>query len=111
MKIIITDNSNYKSETCNNGGDYSFSVIYRQISDDKFEVLHSTSAEYPYCPFCGSFYQGSCPCGMEGPDVVDSKNVDKEITYARERLAQGEELEIEVLHDDNDNKRSYGKSS
>ena len=96
MKIIITDNSNYKSETCNNGGDYSFSVIYRQISDDKFEVLHSTSSELPYCQLCGSFYQGSCPCGMETPDIVDRETVDKEITCARERLARGEELEIIV---------------
>ncbi len=97
MKIIITDNSNYKSETCNNGGNYSFSVLYRQIADDKFEVLYSTSSELPYCPLCGSFYQGSCPCGMEHPDIVDSFAVDKEITCARERLARGEELEIIIV--------------
>ena len=94
MKIIIIDNSNYAADKCNNGGSYSFTTSYRQIAANKFAVLHSTSAEYPYCPFCGSFYQGSCPCGMEGPDIVDRETVDKEITRARERLAQGEELEI-----------------
>ena len=97
MKISIIDNSNYAVDKCVNGGNYSFTTAYRQIAANKFAVLHSTSAEYPYCPFCGSFYQGSCPCGMEGPDIVDSETVDKEITCARERLARGEELEIIIV--------------
>jgi len=96
MKVKIVDRTQFDVDTCKNGGNYSFTTTYRQIAADKFEVLHSTSSELPYCPLCGSFYQGSCPCGMEGPDVVDSENVDKEINYAMERLAQGEELEIIV---------------
>ena len=97
MKISIIDNSNYAADKCNNGGSYSFTTTYRQINDDQFEVLHSTSSEFPYCPLCGSFYQGNCPCGMEEPDIVDSETVDKEITCARERLARGEELEIIIV--------------
>ena len=96
MKIMIVDNSNYAADKCNNGGSYSFTTTYRQIAADKFEVLHSTSSELPYCPLCGSFYQGSCPCGMEGPDIVDRETVDKEIACAMERFARGEELEIIV---------------
>jgi hypothetical protein len=96
MRVTITDYTHFEADKCVNGGSYSFTTAYRQIAANKFAVLHSTSAEYPYCPFCGSFYQGSCPCGMEGPDVVDSETVDKEITCARERLARGEELEIIV---------------
>jgi hypothetical protein len=96
MKISIIDNSNYAVDKCVNGGNYSFTTAYRQIAANKFAVLHSTSAEYPYCPFCGSFYRGICPCGMEGADVVDRETVDKEITCAMERLARGEELEIIV---------------
>ena len=96
MRVIITDYTHYASDTCVNGGNYSFTATYQQIATNKFAVLHSTSAEYPYCPFCGSFYQGSCPCGMKGSDIVDSETVDKEITCARERLARGEELEIIV---------------
>jgi len=102
MKVVkIVDRTQFMADTCNNGGNYSFTVTYRQIAADKFEVLHSTSSEFPYCPLCGSFYQGSCPCGMEGPDVVDSAHVDKEINYARERLAQGEELEINIYERSN----------
>ena len=96
MKISIIDNSNYAADKCVNGGNYSFTVTYQQIANNKFAVLHSTSAEYPYCPFCGSFYRDICPCGMKGYDIVDSATVDKEITCARERLARGEELEIIV---------------
>ena len=95
MKVTITDYTHYASDSCLNGGNYSFSVIYRQISDDKFEVLHSTSSEYPYCPLCGSFYSGEdCSCGMKEPDVVDIKTVNKEICCAMRRFAQGEEWEI-----------------
>ena len=98
MKVVkIVDRTHYASDSCSNGGNYSFSVIYRQIAANKFAVLHSTSAEYPYCPFCGSFYRDICPCGMKGPDIVDSETVDKEITCARERLARGEELEIIIV--------------
>ena len=96
MRVIITDYTHYESDTCVNGGNYSFTATYQQIAANKFEVLHSTSSELPYCQLCGSFYQGSCHCGMEHPDVVDSATVDKEITRARERLARGEELEIIV---------------
>lgn len=96
MKISIIDNTNYAADKCNDGGSYSFTTTYQQIADNKFAVLHSTSAEYPYCPFCGSFYRDICPCGMKGYDIVDSETVDKEITCARERLARGEELEIIV---------------
>lgn len=95
MKVRITDYTNFASDTCCNGGNYSFSVIYRQISDNKFEVLHSTSAEYPYCPLCGSFYQGTCSCGMEGPDVVNYEQVKKEVDVANiRRYHNGENIEV-----------------
>ena len=95
MKIIIVDNSHYKSETCNNGGDYSFTTIYTLRPDSKFDVTFSTSSEFQYCHLCGTFYHGdSCYCGMDHPDVVDCENVNKGIAYAMKRFARGEELEI-----------------
>ena len=97
MKVKIVDRTQFKADTCCNGGNYSFSVIYREIADGKFEVLHSTSSELPYCPLCGSFYQGSCPCGMEYPDVVDCEKLTSEINCAMERVARGEELEIIIV--------------
>ena len=97
MRVTITDYTHFEADKCVNGGSYSFTTAYRQIAANKFAVLHSTSAEYPYCPFCGSFYRDICPCGMKGYDIVDSATVDKEITCARERLARGEELEIIIV--------------
>lgn len=95
MIVKIVDSTHFEADTCSNGGNYSFSVIYRQISDDKFEVLHSTSSELPYCQLCGSFYQGSCPCGMEGPDIVSWEEVKKEIEVANiRRYHNGEDIEV-----------------
>ena len=95
MIVKIVDRTHYASDSCCNGGSYSFSVLYRQIADDKFEVLHSTSSELPYCQLCGSFYQGSCPCGMEGPDIVSWEEVKKEIEVANiRRYHNGENIEV-----------------
>ena len=86
MKVVkIVDRTQFEADTCNNGGNYSFTVTYRQIDDDNFEVLHSTSSEYPYCPLCGSFYQEDCPCGMEGPDIVSWEEVKTAVDVANMR--------------------------
>ena len=85
MKVKITDYTNFASDSCCNGGNYSFTVTYRQINDDNFEVLHSTSSEFDYCPLCGNFYQGNCPCGMEEPDIVNYEQVKKEVDVANMR--------------------------
>ena len=95
MRVTITDYTHFEADKCVNGGNYSFTVTYQQIANNKFAVLHSTSAEYPYCPFCGSFYRDICPCGMKGPDIVDSETVDKEIDIANiRRYHNGENIEV-----------------
>ena len=79
-KVIINDVSNYKSDTCNNGGNYSFCTIYTKIDENNYEVTYGTSSEFPYCPFCGSFYDGNdCACGMDTPDVVSYQDVEEDI--------------------------------
>lgn len=95
MKITIVNNSQFKSETCCNGGNYSFTKTYISREDGKFDLIHSTSSEFSYCPLCGSFYQSdACPCGMDEPDVVDLKTVNREISCAMRKFAQGEDWEI-----------------
>lgn len=95
MIVKIVDRTHFAADTCNNGGGYSYTVTYRQIADDKFEVWHSTSAEFDYCPLCGNFYQGNCPCGMEGPDVVNYEQVKKEVDVANmRRYHNGENIEV-----------------
>ena len=96
MKVKIVDNSHYRSETCKNGGDYSFTTIYTLRPDSKFDVTFSTSSEFQYCHLCGTFYHGdSCPCGMEGPDVVSLEQVQKEVDIANiRRYHNGENIEV-----------------
>lgn len=97
MKITIVNNSQFKSETCNNGGDYGFSETYISRGDGNFELIYGTTSEFPYCELCGSFYSGdNCPCGMDEPDVVDLKTVNEEISNAMRKIAQGEDWEIVI---------------
>lgn len=95
MIVKIVDRTQFEADTCNNGGSYSFTTTYRQIGDGKFEVLYSTSADFDYCPLCGSFYQKDCPCGMEGPDIVSWEEVQKEVDVANiRRYHNGEEIRV-----------------
>lgn len=59
-KVIITDLSNFKPETCHDGGNYSYSTIYRFVGNGKYEVSYSTSAEFDFCPCCGRFNCTDC---------------------------------------------------
>lgn len=64
--LVKDDMSNYKSETCNNGGNYSFHTYHdwyvAQYPDGKWRfmvvTLHSTSAEFSYDELNGSFQTG-----------------------------------------------------
>ena len=53
--VRVADYSNYKHETCCNGGDYGFSRYFHRINMDKWEIEYSTTADFGYCPCCGSF--------------------------------------------------------
>ena len=52
LEIIIKDITHYDAE------------IYRHTGIDQWEVSHSTSSIYRYCPYCGSFIgeNGDCSC-------------------------------------------------
>jgi hypothetical protein len=62
IKVTVYDYTEYKSETSRNGGDYGYTETYTRVSGDAFEVSYGTTAEFDYCPRCGSFYQGECSC-------------------------------------------------
>ena len=98
MRIRIVDNSHYAQETCNTGGDYGFSTYYTERPDGRFDVTYGTTADFAYCPLCGSFYQGDeCPCGMTEPDVVDLNEVNRQIMLAVNGISQGNAFEIEIV--------------
>jgi len=112
MLVKITDKTHYVTDTSGNGGNYSYTVIYRQLPmkksesdillDGKFEVIHSTSSEFPYCSLCGNFFQDICPCGMDRPEVVGyygENSVHDAIMEAIERKSKGEDVELEIFRD------------
>lgn len=61
--LVLQDNSNYKWETSNNGGNYAFQTYHdwyvAQYPDGKWKFAfienHSTSAEFSYDELAGSF--------------------------------------------------------
>ena len=97
MKIRIKDMVHYAPETCNTGGDYGFSTYYEERPDGRFDVTYGTTADFAYCPLCGSFYRGDeCSCGMTEPDVVDMCEVNRQIMLAVNEISQGNAFEIEI---------------
>lgn len=89
--IKIIDKTQYNPEFCNNGGAYSFTTVFTPTEDGGYAVTYATSSEFPYCPFCGSFYTGKCPCGMEEPEIRTWKQVKKEVENAQNRATYGGE--------------------
>ena len=85
-KMCITDNSRYEAGKCNTGGAYSFSTIYRRNDDGTYNAIYSTSADFPYCPMCGSFYTGGddCPYCDGQPDVLAADEVLSAVLQAAE---------------------------
>ena len=61
-KVTFVDYSDYESDKCNNGGQYAYFTNYTRV-ENGFEVSYSTTADFEYCPVCGSFedhYEGEC---------------------------------------------------
>ena len=73
--IKIVDDSRYVSGKSHNGGGYRFTETYRRNDDGTYSVTYGTSADFAYCPFCGNFIQGECPCGYEEPRKVSADEV------------------------------------
>lgn len=82
-KIIITDYSDFVADKCNNGGNYSYSTIYRQIKNNLYEVSYSTSAEFDFCPCCGRFGCTDCdPSNDEDYEYISESKVKTAIKEA-----------------------------
>lgn len=60
-KVRFCDYSEYDSEKCNNGGCYGFWTDYNRLENGNWKVSYGTTADFEYCPVCGSFnnhYEG-----------------------------------------------------
>lgn len=96
--VKITDYSNYKQETCRNGGDYSFTIEYVPDGMGMYDEVHSTSSEFRYCRNCGTFdndpeHEDDCP-----PRSISANEVIAEIENV-ERLNKQKNNDFEIeLH-------------
>ncbi len=53
--VRFVDYSGYDPDKCNNGGCYGFWTDYHRLPDGNFEVSYGTTADFEFCPACGSF--------------------------------------------------------
>ena len=54
-KVRFNDYTEYDSEKCNNGGCYGFWTDYTRLESGNWEVSYGTTADFEFCPVCGSF--------------------------------------------------------
>lgn len=54
-KVRFNNYSEYNSEKSNDGGSYGFWTDYSRLENGKWEVSYGTTADFEYCPVCGSF--------------------------------------------------------
>ena len=60
-RVIFNDYSDYQSNTCHTGGNYGFWTNYNRLPNGKWQVSYGTTADFSYCPCCGTFedhYEG-----------------------------------------------------
>lgn len=54
-KIVVLDFRDYEEDKSSNGGRYAYYIHFDKIADNRFTVSYYTSADFCYCPYCGSF--------------------------------------------------------
>lgn len=68
-RVRFCDYTEYNPEKCNNGGCYGFWTDYIRLENGNWEVSYGTTADFDYCPCCGSFndhYEGDDCCYESG---------------------------------------------
>ena len=54
-RVRFCDYTEYDPNLCNNGGCYGFWTNYNRLPNGKWQVSYGTTADFSYCPVCGSF--------------------------------------------------------
>ena len=68
QRVRFNDFSEYESEKSANGGSYGFWTDYTRLENGRWEASYGTTAEFDFCPVCGSFddhrlEDGTYECG------------------------------------------------
>lgn len=99
--VRLSDFSDYDSEKCNNGGCYGFWTDYDRMENGNWELSFHTTADFDYCPCCGSFNDHHV--WSDEDDIYDSG-----FSCGKFETVSTEELidiinEFEKQHGDDDN--------
>lgn len=68
-RVRFCNYSEYNSEKSNDGGCYGFWTDYSRLENGNWEISYGTTADFEYCPVCGSFndhYKGEDACFDSG---------------------------------------------
>ena len=68
QRVRFNDFSEYESEKSANGGSSGFWTDYTRLENGRWEASYGTTAEFDFCPVCGSFddhrlEDGTYECG------------------------------------------------
>ena len=80
-RVRFCDYTSYEAEKSSNGGCYGFWKDYNRLDDGNWEVSYGTTADFEYCPVCGSFnehYEGDDCCYDSGYSCGDFETVTEE---------------------------------
>jgi len=93
--VRVYDNSEYKSGTCSNGGDYGFHTTYRYDSERMaWKVNYYTTSDFDYCANCGDFGDHSdWNCEQE---YMDRKTFIKQMKKYLEEMEENDALSIDT---------------
>lgn len=109
-RVRFCDYTEYDSEKCNNGGAYGFWTNYFRLDNDEWKVSYGTTADFSYCPVCGSFndhykgddcyYKSSYSCGEF--KIITEKELLK-------RINNFQETECKYIEFDEKEKSNFSK--
>lgn len=86
-KVIFYDYTNYKEDTCSNGGNYGFWTAYIKQRNRKqkglWRMKFGTTADFEYCSICGCFGD-SCGCTKKDIQYISESELIKRINEFEE---------------------------
>lgn len=115
--VRLSDLSDYESDKCNNGGCYGFWTDYSRMEKGDWELSFHTTADFDYCPCCGSFndhhvwsdeddiYDSGFSCGKF--ETVSTEELVNIINEFEKQHGNDDNYSIEyLLSNNNDNNTS-----
>ena len=97
-RVRFCDYTEYESGKSNNGGCYGFWTDYDLIEDGSWEVSFGTTADFEYCPCCGSFndhYEGDDCCYESGYSCGEYETITE--TELLKRINEFEETDDKYI--------------